>query len=256
MCFVEPLVPRPADAISLNDRVILALRGRLLRGEFRPGERLTELSLAALLEASRTPVRLALERLSHEGLLEPLPNGGFRVRSFTPEDIWDAIEVRGVLEGAAARLAAERLHSSEELEPMRELNRALGDLIPMDLDSFARYLEINTAFHQLLWRQARSEVLLRALEAAVALPFASPGALVFGKAEASAVNASGVIALEHHRAIVEAIEYGEGGRAEALAREHSRISRRNLECALEDRELLSRVPGSALIAPVPPEPED
>ena len=59
--------------------------------------------------------------LEHEGLLETLPGGGFVVREFTRTDIDDAIELRGVLEGTAARLAAERLESEDELEPLREL---------------------------------------------------------------------------------------------------------------------------------------
>ena len=60
-------------------------------------------------------MRLALERLAHEGLLEALPKGGFCIREFTIEDVWDAIEILGVLEGTAARLAAERLGDSREL---------------------------------------------------------------------------------------------------------------------------------------------
>ena len=61
------------DARSQTERVAATLRQKLLRGEFRPGERLAELTLAPLLDASRTPVRLALERLAHQGLLEAQP---------------------------------------------------------------------------------------------------------------------------------------------------------------------------------------
>src|SRR4249920_3109106 len=83
------------DAASQTERAVLALREMLLRGDFTPGKRLTELALAARLDASRTPVRHALHRLAHEGLLEALPGGGFSVRRFTLADIWDAIEIRG-----------------------------------------------------------------------------------------------------------------------------------------------------------------
>src|SRR5581483_1786758 len=95
-----------ASEASQTGRTLLNLRGMLLRGDFQPGERLSELPLVARLGVSRTPIRLALDRLAHEGLLEASPTGGFVVRSFTIEDVWDAIETRGVLEGAAARLAA------------------------------------------------------------------------------------------------------------------------------------------------------
>ena len=70
-------VKRANDAASQTDRAVLALREILLRGDFAPGQRLTELALAARLGASRTPVRHALNRLAHEGLLEALPAGGF-----------------------------------------------------------------------------------------------------------------------------------------------------------------------------------
>jgi GntR family transcriptional regulator of vanillate catabolism len=92
-----------------TERLVLALRERILHGEFSPGERLTELGLVSLLQASRTPIRLALERLANEGLLDVIPTGGFRLRSFSLVDVWDAIEIRGVLEGTAVRFAAERL---------------------------------------------------------------------------------------------------------------------------------------------------
>jgi GntR family transcriptional regulator of vanillate catabolism len=50
----------------------------------------------------------ALARLEQEGLVDAIPSGGYAVRSFTREDVIDAIELRGVLEGTALRLAAER----------------------------------------------------------------------------------------------------------------------------------------------------
>src|SRR3974390_2429350 len=91
-----------------TERLVLTLREWILKGEFSAGERMTELGLVSSLKASRTPIRIALERLANEGLLEPIPTGGFRVRSFSTVDICDAIEIRGVLEGTAARLSGGR----------------------------------------------------------------------------------------------------------------------------------------------------
>jgi GntR family transcriptional regulator of vanillate catabolism len=93
-------------------RAFIGLREMLLHGEFGHGERISELPLVARLGTSRTPIRLALERLAHIGLLDVLPTGGFVVRGFTIAEVLDAIEVRAVLEGTAARLAAERLNTS------------------------------------------------------------------------------------------------------------------------------------------------
>jgi GntR family transcriptional regulator of vanillate catabolism len=236
-----------SDARTQTERVVLTLREMLLRGDFKPGERLAELSLVPLLGASRTPVRLALDRLANEGLLEALETTGFRVRAFALDDIWDAIELRGVLEGTAARMAAERLDSPEELAALRLHCRQAEDLLPMTRDRFVRYIEINEAFHAGLWRLAKSTMLHRAIERVIALPFVAPGALVFSWPAPNDGNIEAVIAIEHHRALVESIEQRKGGRAEAIAREHSRLAQRALERALEHTESFNRMPGATLI---------
>lgn len=239
------------DTRSQTERVVVNLRERLLRGDFRPGERVAELTLAPLLKASRTPVRLALERLSHEGLLEVRPRGGFRVRQFTIPDIWDAIEIRGVLEGTAARLAAERLRSPTELEALQRCHGAFETVAgPMTMDSFVHYVEHNLAYHRELWKLAKSPTLLRTLEQASSMPFAGPGALVFGAMEdAQEFHARIVpISIEQHRVILEAIENHEGTRAESVAREHARMARKNLDWALRNPDRLQKFPGGPLIA--------
>jgi GntR family transcriptional regulator of vanillate catabolism len=230
---------------SQTDRLLLALRERILNGEFCPGERLTELGLVSLLKASRTPVRLALERLAHEGLLDAIPSGGFRLRAFSLTDIRDAIEIRGVLEGTAARFAAERLESPEELGRAWQLVQQARLQAPITLDRFADYMEMNRKFHHELWRLAKSPLLYRELEHACKIPFAAPESLVFSLADRE--QSTAYVAAEQHRAMVEAIENREGARAEALAREHSRISRRNLESVFESTETSRRLPGAALI---------
>jgi GntR family transcriptional regulator of vanillate catabolism len=247
----KPKPSRMAEAIPQTDRVVFALREMLLRGEFRPGERLAELALVPLLNASRTPVRLALQRLAHEGLLEAVPTRGFRVRAFTISDIWDAIEIRGVLEGTAARLAAERLSSPDEAAGLRSNCAELEQLLPMTLETYVRYLEVNDRFHRELWRLAKSPVLTRMIESVIALPFAAPGALLFGHVESAERATTVASAIQHHRSIVEAIQNREGTRAENLAREHSRVARRNLERALHDGELFRRIPGASLVTMSP-----
>jgi GntR family transcriptional regulator, vanillate catabolism transcriptional regulator len=236
-----------SDAASQTERAVLALREMLVRGDFAAGQRLTELALAARLGASRTPVRHALNRLAHEGLLEAQPAGGFSVRQFTLTDIWDAIEIRGALEGMAARLAAQRYGDPGELSRLRSYCAEMEGLGVEDVSGFVRFLEVNQAFHAELWRLARSPTLLRSIEAITALPFAAPGALVYGEAEEAAAQRIHSIAVEHHRSIVEAIEERDGARAESVAREHSRVARNNLMRARPSQERLSRVPGGTLV---------
>jgi GntR family transcriptional regulator of vanillate catabolism len=226
----------------------------LLKGEFSPGERLSELALVARLNVSRTPIRLALDRLAHEGLLEGAPSGGFIVCEFTLADIWDAIEMRGILEGTAARLAAERLTDSSELKLIREYQREMDIIAKHTLDTFARYMDLNENFHVELIRLAKSAMLDRTLKHLTSLPFASASAMVFARSKLPRAAELMTIGQEQHHAILEAIESRQGTRAEGLAREHVRLSRRNLESALiGDSDILNCVPGSSLIRPHTPE---
>ena len=94
--------------LSQTVKAQLRLRALIVGGELRPGARIAELALVERLGMSRTPIRMALARLQEEGLLDALPGGGFVVKDFSEGDIRDAIELRGTLEGLAARLAAER----------------------------------------------------------------------------------------------------------------------------------------------------
>ena len=233
------------DSTSQTDRVILTLREMLLRGDFRPGERLAELTLVPRLQASRTPVRLALDRLAHEGLLEPLPGGGFRIREFAIADIWDAIEVRGVLDGTAARLAAERLADPDQLGELRRCARELERLFPVTTAQFGRYVEMDERFHGELRRLANSAMLVRTIEGVIGLTFAASGA--FMAVSDHDTSRTDVIVNEYHRSVIEAIEHRQGTRAESLAREYSRLARRNLVRAVQDKDLFRRLPGASLI---------
>jgi len=225
------------------------LRKMLFKGEFQRGERLSELPLVARLGVSRTPIRLALERLAHEGLLEVSRSGGFVVREFTVAAVWDAIEVRGVLEGTAARLAAERLEDVRELITVKKFRDAMDAVSRTDIneEGFSRYLDLNEAFHAELVRLSKNEMLRWTLDRVLSLPFASPSALVFARTKLPKAYEMHLIGHEQHDAILEAIENRQGTRAESVAREHARLSRRNLEMVLTDSEIFSSVPGSSLI---------
>src|SRR5690606_6881952 len=109
------------EAATHGRRAVIELREKIINGELPGGMRLFEVTLAGTLQISRTPVREALSRLAEEGLLDRLPNGGFVVRRFGYADVVDSIELRGVLEGTAARLAAERGAPPDALGRMREI---------------------------------------------------------------------------------------------------------------------------------------
>src|SRR6185503_17596487 len=194
---------RLSDVASQTARALFRLRESLLRGEFAPGERMAELPLVARLGVSRTPIRLALERLAHLGLLDLSAGGGFTVRGYTPSEALDAIEIRGVLEGTAARLASERLVDRSEVDSLRRINDEIERLDRLTLDSFGDYMDFNEAFHSAIIDLAKSVMLRRAFEHAVSLPFASPSAMVFPTSGFAHADATLAIAKEHHRGLIE-----------------------------------------------------
>jgi GntR family transcriptional regulator, vanillate catabolism transcriptional regulator len=251
---IAAIVKRPRqttdNAESQRGRALVNIREMVLRGEFKPGEQIFEVPLAERLGVSRTPIRLALERLAQEGLLQTLESGiGFTAREFTLRDIWDAIEARGVLEGAAARLAAERLTDLRSLNPIRQINDEMDRLTePYNASSTAApsdvivsYGELNLAFHTALVELATSPMLQWAVERIQLIPFATPRAVILPHAAELMT-----IAKEQHRAILEALADKEGTRAELLVREHARMARRNLELALQHKGI-GEMPGSQLI---------
>jgi GntR family transcriptional regulator of vanillate catabolism len=235
---------------SQTVRTQLRLRELIVGGELKPGSRIAELTLVERLGASRTPIRMALVRLQEEGLLEALPNGGFAVKDFSESDIHDAIELRGTLEGLAARLAAERGVGAVLLADARDCLSRIDDLLaPRELtdDSFTGYVEQNGRFHSLLAEMAGSELVQRQLERAKTLPFASPNGFVMVQSTGPDARDVLIVAQEQHRSVVEAIVQREGARAEALMREHARIAHRNLRQALQSHQALKLLPGASLI---------
>jgi GntR family transcriptional regulator, vanillate catabolism transcriptional regulator len=219
-------------------------------GDIAPGERLSEVNMSERLGISRTPVRAALARLEQEGLLEAIPSGGYSVRSFSEADVIDAIELRGVLEGTAARLAAERGVPPARLAGFKAIVARMDEIVavPAEELDFAAYEASNAEFHETLAGLAGSQIIRREIERVTQLPFAGPSAFLNAQTDIPDFRKSLGIGQSHHRAIAQAIEYREGARAEALAREHARLARQNLDFVMNDEALIERVPGLRLMS--------
>jgi GntR family transcriptional regulator, vanillate catabolism transcriptional regulator len=240
-------IPVGSDADSQIARALLSVREMILQGEFGPGTRVSEAPLTGRLGVSRTPVRLALERLAHEGLLEPYPTGGFIVRRFTLDDVWDGIEVRGLLEGAAARMAAERLKDDRQLQRLRTIQLEMDALREPTPETFPAYLALNEDFHTEVLRLAKSEMVKQALDRLLSIPLASRSALVSLQNRFPEASEIFVVGRDQHLRIIESISRRQGARAEAIAREHAQITRRALEFAVGHAGTLSALPGGQLI---------
>jgi GntR family transcriptional regulator of vanillate catabolism len=218
-------------------RALTQLRQRILSGELQGGERLLEVPLAAMLQISRTPVREAMSRLAEEGLLERGSSGGFIVRAFGLDDVFDAIELRGVLEGTAARLAAERGIGRDALAGISAIVGELDTCLEAQRNVFdlQNYSRLNARFHEALSHLSGSKIISGELERVNHLPFASPSAFLPGNSELDVGWRSLDTAQAQHRGIVAAIAAREGSRAEALAREHARTARRDLEYVMKQK---------------------
>ncbi|PUE53466.1 GntR family transcriptional regulator [Limnohabitans parvus] len=245
------LVDSDAEGGSQAVKAQQRLRELILAGDLPAGARIAELALVERLGMSRTPIRAALMHLKQEGLLEPLSGGGYAVRTFSEREVADAIELRGTLEGLAARLAAERGVRPGLLAQARECLAQI-DLVlrdsALDDETFSAYVELNGQFHKQLSEMADSAVLAREIERAASLPFASASGFVGVEIHNAQARDNLVVAQHQHRQVLDAIERREAGRAEAIMREHSRIARQNMQVALRD-PAASGTPGVQLIRP-------
>ncbi len=241
---------------SQIDKTVAALRGRILSGALPAGHRIVELQFSKELDVSRTPLRLAMGELEKEGLLERLPTRGFRVRAFTVDQIADAVDVRGVLEGMAARLAAERRPSAADLQEMHDCvdqGQRIVDaaMRPGGSLDAAQWSDMNLRLHRCIVRASGNAALDAALVYISRTPMAGAGALtlqgVMPELEAEFIRR----AQNDHRDCVAAIEAGASSRAEAIMREHAFRSREN------KKTLIARLPQAAtsqlgpLVARVP-----
>lgn len=145
----------PATALrSTSDFVAEALREAIVSGQLPAATELKQDDIAARFRVSKIPVREALKRLEAEGLVTFLRNKGAIVADLSPEEIWEYVEIRAMLEARAAELAAPRI-SDAHLAQARVALQAFGDEL-----NPARWGELNWKLHSLLYADAGRPVLL------------------------------------------------------------------------------------------------
>ncbi len=146
------------DYLPLRDVVFNTLRQAILTGEFLPGERLMEVTLADRLGVSRTPVREAIRKLELEGLVIMVPRRGAQVASITVSDLKDVLEVRCELEEFAAKLACKRITELEK-KTLKDAEDEFENAIKKkDLKMIA---EKDVAFHDVIFDATKNKRLLQ-----------------------------------------------------------------------------------------------
>ena len=206
------------DTAGLRRRVFAIIEEAVLNGKYAPGEGLTESRLAGELGVSRTPIREALTQLEHEGLVQLVPNKGAVVTGISPKDIQDIYAIRMMVEGLAARWAAENIGEEE----LRELQEAI------DLEEFYtsrgdidRLMSLDSNFHQILYRASKSRPLQYMLHT-------FHHYIQRARSQSIAAPGRAQLALEEHKAILQAIRARDGDRAERITVEHIRKASMNL----------------------------
>ena len=193
---------RPLHGASAYEALCAEIRS----GALPPGARLLESEIAARLNVSRTPVREAIRRLEAEGLVDHEPRSGAVVRRLDYAEIMELYEMRTVLEGTAARLAA-RAASPAELDELQAINDEMAEVRGPDL------ARLNRQFHLLLCRSARNRFLLRSTESI------DNTLLILGPSSMEQ-PARAKKAVREHRAVLAALLARDGKAAEAAMRAH------------------------------------
>lgn len=200
------------------------IRKEILNGTFSAGMRLGEEELASLTGVSRTPVREALRRLSSEGFVEFHTNRGAKVASLDLDDLRELYFLRALLEGRAARLAAEHI-TEDELAKLGGLADAMEALGPtQSADELMKVAALNQDFHQIIIEASRSDRLAGQLASIRHVPLVHRTFLDYP------VDAL-LRSFSHHRELVLALALREGEWAEVIMQSHIHAARVVLEQA-------------------------
>lgn len=149
-----------SNGFSLTDEIVDIVRERILKGEYRIGEKIKENQIATELKVSRTPIREAFKQLENEGLIDYIPNRGCFAKGFTRQDIEDIYAVRKALEVLAVEWAVNRIDDEQLAELQRQSD--LMEFYTTRKDS-KRVLEINADFHDIIYNAAGSRFMAQVL---------------------------------------------------------------------------------------------
>jgi DNA-binding GntR family transcriptional regulator len=200
------------------------IRAMILGGRLKPGERLVEESLSAELGVSRVPVREALLALSAQGLVRIEPRRGATVAEITPRIVAELVEVRALLEGLNARLAAQR-HDPEIIAQLTDtLERGNA---AAKVGTRAELAQLNAEFHERLAEASRNSVLsdvMRGLRERTSLAFA-----INGRARARDD-------WQEHAGVLAAVIAGDSELAALLANRHVHNAAAAFAAATEDED--------------------
>ena len=195
--------------MRLSDKAQRSIRQKIITLELPPLSAIDEQALMDDLGVGRTPIREALQRLAEEGLVIAIPRRGMFVADISVTDLQKIFELRLVLEGFCARLAAQRA-TDQQLAQMEAVTEHLDDLPNGEPDAL---MEMDAQFHELLYQAADNEFLAQTLRRLHALSF---------RLWYLVLNRLGDVrgAMAQHGWVADALKAKDGARAEALMQQH------------------------------------
>ncbi len=206
----------------LTERAYERLRHDIISCALPPGCEISEAQLSTQYKLGKAAVRVALTRLSHDGLVRAIPRRGYMVTAVTLKDIHDVFELRLMLEPPAARIAAGKVNTQR----LREYDEIYKEgYQPRDARTTARFLEANKAFHVTIAEASNNSRLAAAIEQ---LLDEMTRLLHLGLGKRS-----GPSELAHdHKSLLKALARGDGETAERICREEIEASRNMVVSAI------------------------
>lgn len=206
------------DLRPIREIVLERLRKAIMNGSFESGDRLIETSIAEGMGVSRTPVREAFRQLEIEGLAENVPRRGTIVKGISKTDILEIYEIREVLEGLSFRLACSNISESQVLELKDKLSKMEQCI---NVDDIKEYWRLHGEFHDFILYCSKNQRLIDQMKQIYEyLSRLRNFTLVMNKRRN--------IAMEEHRALIEAFEKNDEVLAEQIGREHTLNAKRFL----------------------------
>jgi len=198
----------------------------IIRGQLKPGEKLSETAIASRFKVSRGPVREALRRLSERNFVDFIPNVGARVASTSLADMFHLLEVRESLEVLAAGLAAVKMTAAEKSHLKKLLKNHLSMFSKEGNNPYFQSPE-DLDFHYAIAKGSGNPVLVKIL-----CEDLYPKLLVC-RSQHQFIKGRGAKALEEHQSILAAIAEGDSELATIYMTRHLQSARASLENLIE-----------------------
>ncbi|MBF7096017.1 GntR family transcriptional regulator [Alkalibacter mobilis] len=194
----------------LREIVFTTMREAIINGDFKPGQRLMEVQLADQMGVSRTPVREAIRKLELEGLVVMVPRKGAYVAGLSSEDVKEVLEIRAVLEGLAASLAA-RNATEKDVEELKDIVEKFKSAA--NEQDVVKLINFDSDFHDVMYRTSKNKKLIQLISSL------REQVQRFRVAYFTKIKSTQQL-IEEHNQLVDAIAGKDSERARAVAETH------------------------------------